>query len=123
MSRLADFHLHVAGEGGGDAQPRTEHFEDQRVAALDQLHAAAQAHTQRLEALHLLVVNRDFADDGTNTRRELVQPDESVCGLACGCHSDGKINWLDGKSMNPTAGELRFAVGELRNGKSTITFG
>ena len=60
MAGLADFHLHVGGERGGHAQPRAEHFQDERVADADQFHAAAKAHAQRLEALHFLVVGRDL---------------------------------------------------------------
>jgi hypothetical protein len=86
MIRLADFHLHMAGQGGGQAQARTKNFQDQRVAALDEFDAAAQTHTKSFEALHFLVINRDFADHGADMRRELVQPDESVCGLICRCH-------------------------------------
>jgi len=82
MARLADLHLHIGRERGGKAQPRAEHFEDQRVADLDQLHAAAETDAERLEPLHLLVVGRDPADDGADPRREQIQPDESGRGLS-----------------------------------------
>jgi len=92
MARLADFHLHVGRERGGDAQPRAKNFQDERVARFDQLHAAAEAHAERFEALHLLVVGRDLADDGADAWREQIQPDESGCGLISGSHNAVKIN-------------------------------
>ena len=114
MVRLADFHLHLGCEMSGHTQPRTENFQDQRVAGLDQFHTAAKTDAQGLEALHFLIVRRDAADDGTNPRWKLIQPDEFSFNLARGCHSGSKISWLEDKSMNPTAGGLRFAVGGLR---------
>ena len=81
MIWLADFHLHIRRQRGGQAQPRAENFEDQRVADLDQLHATAEAHAQRLEALHLFVVGRDLADDGADAWREQIQPHEGGRGL------------------------------------------
>ena len=114
MIRLADFNLHVGCEGGGQSQPRPKNPENQRVAALDEFDPAAQADAQRFKPLRFLVINRDLADDGANPRRELVQPDESVRGFSSGCHSKAKISRLAGKSMNPTGGGLRIAVGELR---------
>ena len=98
MAGLADFHLHVGRERGGNAQPRAENFQDERVAHFDQFHAAAKAHAKRLEALHFLVVGRDLADDGADTRRKQIQPDESGCGLISGSHNLVKINCPTRKS-------------------------
>jgi hypothetical protein len=123
MIRLADFHLDVGSETGGNAQPGAENFQDQRVAAFDEFDAAAQADTQRFEALHFLIVRLNVTDDRADPRRELVQPDEFDFGLASGCHSGSKISWPAGKSMNPAGDELRIAVGELRRCKSAFTFG
>lgn len=90
MIGLADFDLHVRRQCGGQSQPRAKNLEDQRIAKLDEFHAPAEAHAERFEALHLLVVGCDLADDGADARRELIQPDEF--GLNCVCHSGGKIS-------------------------------
>ena len=114
MVWLADFHLDMRGQPGGQPEAGTENFEDQRVAALDEFDAAAEADAEGFEALHLFIVGLDVADDRADPRRELIQPDKLESGLACGCHSDSKISWPEEKSMNPAAGRLRNAVGELR---------
>lgn len=98
MTGLADFHLHIGRERSGDAQPRAENFEDERIAELDQLNAPAEADTKRFEALHLLVVGRDCADDGADARREQIQPDESRLGVISGCHNVVKLNCPTSKS-------------------------
>jgi len=98
MARLADFDLHIGRERGGDSEPRAENFENERVAELDQFHAPAKAHAERLETLHLLVVGRDLADDGADARREQVQPDESGRGLISGSHNAVKVNCPTRKS-------------------------
>ena len=82
MVRLAHFNLHMGGERGGHAQPGAEHYEDQRVARFHQFHAAAETDAQRFETLHFLVVGFNVADDRTNARRELIQPDKGNGGLA-----------------------------------------
>ena len=82
MVWLADFNLHIGRERGRQTQPRTENFQDQRITELDQFHPAAQAHAERFKPLHLLVVGRDLADDGTDTRLKLIQPDKFRCSLS-----------------------------------------
>ena len=74
MAGLADFDADARGELGGQAEPRAEHFQDDRVAGADEFHAAAQAHAQRLEALRFLVVGLDAAHDGADARRQLIEP-------------------------------------------------
>ena len=114
MIRLADFHLHIGREGGGNAQSRAKNFENQRVATFDELDPAAQTDAQRFETKHLLIISFDVADDRADTRRELIQTDECSFDLASGCHSDSKISWPHEKSMNPTVGGLLIGVGGLR---------
>jgi hypothetical protein len=82
MIRLADFDVDMSRKVGGNSQPRAENFEDERVARLDQFHAPTETDAERFEPLHFLIVRLDIADDRTNTRRELIQPDEGNCGLA-----------------------------------------
>jgi len=98
MAGLADFDLHIRRKRGRNAQPRTKNFEDEWVAHFDQFHAAAKAYAERLEALHLLVIDRDLADNGADARREQVQPDKSGRSLISGSHNAVKINCLTRKS-------------------------
>ena len=99
MAGLANFDADARGERGGQAEPRAEHFEDDRVAGADEFHAAAQAHAHRLEALHFLVVGLDAAHDGADMRRQLIKPHRGG-RLFNSCHNDDKISFPAGKSIS-----------------------
>jgi hypothetical protein len=73
MAGLADLHADAGGEFSGQTELRTKNAEDERIAAPDQLDAAAHAHAEHLEALHFLVVGFDAPHDGANARRQLVE--------------------------------------------------
>ena len=88
MAGLADLHPDACGERGGQAEPRAEHAEDQRIAALYQLDAASHAHTEHLEALRFRVVGFDAPHDGANARRQRVEANQlfgawSIVVTAC----------------------------------------
>jgi len=80
MARLADFHLHMGGQRGGQAQPRAKNLENQGVTQLDQLHPAARTDAKGLETLGFLVVSCDLTDHRANAWREQIQPDQSGGG-------------------------------------------
>ena len=67
MIRGADFQPHAPGQGGGNADPRTKYADDQRVAGLYHLHAAAQADAQQRDLAAQLGDDRAFVfgDDWT----------------------------------------------------------
>ena len=100
MAGLADFHLDAGGEFGGDAEPRAEDFQDERIAGADELHAAAEADAERLEPLRVLVVGGDAAHHGADARRQGIEADERN-GLFNSCHSDDKISFPACKSTTP----------------------
>jgi len=72
MAGLADLHADAGGQFRRQAELRAKNAKDERIAAPDQLDAAAHAHAEHLEALHLLVVGFDAPHDGADTRRQLV---------------------------------------------------
>ena len=76
MAGLADLDVDSRGERGGQAELRTEHAENQRIAASDQLDAAADANAQHFQALHFLVVGLDAPHDGANARRQRIQTNQ-----------------------------------------------
>jgi len=100
MARLADFHADARGQLGGQAQPRAENFQDERIARANQFDAAAHADAERFEALGVLVVGRDAAHHGANVRREFIQS-HGGNRLFNDCHNDDKIRLPAGKSNYP----------------------
>jgi hypothetical protein len=73
MAGLANLDTDAGGEFGGQAELRAKYTEDERIAAPNQLDAAANTHAEHLEALHFLVVGFYAPHDGANARRQLVQ--------------------------------------------------
>ena len=100
MIGLADFHADPGGEFRRDSQPRTEDFQNERIAGTDQFHAAAKAYAERLEPLRVLIVGLDAAHDRADARRQRVEADERN-GLFNSCHSDDKISFPADKSTQP----------------------
>ena len=92
MPGLANFHADAGGEFGGEAELRAKNSEDERIAAPDQLNAAAHAHAEHLEALHFLVVGFYAPHDGANARRQLVQAGQRIRAMVYCCHSLCKIS-------------------------------
>ena len=138
MAGLADFHADARREFGGNAQPRAENLQDERIARPDELHASAHANPHGLKTLRVLVISADAAHHGADARRQFIEP-HGGGGLVNGCHNDDKISFPAFKSNGPppevdaggmralistrtlyqsqsnaTAGKLRFVVGELR---------
>ena len=101
MAGLADFHADSGGKFRGQAKLRAEYAEDERIAATNQLDAAANAHAEHLQALHFLVVGFDAPHDGANARRQLVQAGQRLCGMVNCCHSLSKISLPAAMSNSP----------------------
>ena len=102
MAGLADFHVDARGQFGGDAQPRAENFQDERIAGADQFHAAAHADAERFQALRVLVIGGDAAHHGADARRQFIEPHRGD-RLFNSCHNDDKISFPMRKS-NPARG-------------------
>ena len=103
MAGLADFHAHARGQLGGQAEPRAENFQDERIARADQFHAAAHADAERFEALRVLVVGFNAAHNGADARRQFIEP-HGGGRLFNGCHNDDKISFPACKSNLPRTG-------------------
>jgi hypothetical protein len=101
---LADFDADAGGEFGGQSKLRAENAKDERIAAFDQLDAAAHAHAEHLEALHFLVVSLDAPHDGANARRQLVEAGQHFRGMVYCCHSLSKISFPAAMSNSPREG-------------------
>ena len=111
MAGLADFHPDAPGQLGGDPEPRAEDFQNERIARADELHAAAQADAERLEALRVLVVGRHAAHHGANVRRQFVEPHQRG-GMVNRCHREDKISFPAGKSITSHTGfDPKIGVG------------
>ena len=102
MAGLADFHADARGQFGGDAQPRAENFQDERIARADEFHAPAHADAERFQAVGVLVVGGDAAHDGADARRQFIEPHRGG-RLVNNCHNDDKISFPPGKSNPPRA--------------------
>ena len=91
MVGLTDFHAHTRGKFGGNPQTRTKDFQDQRIADAHQLHAPPHANAQCFQAICVLVVGLDTADDGAHARRQFIQPHRGH-RLFDGVHNASKIS-------------------------------
>jgi len=105
MAGLANFDTDAGGKFGGKAELRAEYAKDERIAAPDQLDAAAHANAKHFEALHFLVVGFDAPHDGANARRQLVQASQRLRGMVYCCHSLSKISFPAAMS-NPPRGPV-----------------
>ena len=101
MAGLADLDADPGGKFGGKAELGAKNAKDERIAAPDQLDAAAHAHAEHLEALHLLVVGFNAPHDGANARRQLVQAGQRLRGMVYCCHSMSKISLPAAMSNSP----------------------
>jgi hypothetical protein len=101
MARLADLDTDAGGERGGQAELRAKYAKDERVAAPDQLDAAAHTHAEHLEALHFFIVGFHAAHDGANARRQFVQASQRLWGMVNCCHSLCKISFPASMSNSP----------------------
>jgi hypothetical protein len=104
MAGLADFHTDMSGERSGQAELRAKYAKDERITTPDQFDAAAHAHAEHLEALHLLVVGLNAPHDGANARRQLVQAGQRFRGMVYCCHSLSKISFPAAMSNSPREG-------------------
>jgi len=102
VAGLADFHLNAPGKLGGNAEPGTEDFQDERIARANEFDTTPQANPKCFQALRILVVGGDAAHDGTDVRRQGVEPHQGG-GMVSGCHSDDKISVPPRKSTTPRA--------------------
>ncbi len=93
MAGLADLDTNARGELRGQAELRTKHAEYQRIAATDQLDAAAHANAHHFQALHFLVIGLDAPHDGANARRERIQTNQFFWSMVNCCHSLCKISF------------------------------
>lgn len=103
MAGLANLDADSGRKPGGQAEPRSKDAKNQRIAAPDQFDAAAHAHAEHLEALHLLIVRFNAPHDGANARRQLVQTRHRLGGMVNDCHSESKIG-LPTAMSNPPRG-------------------
>ena len=111
MAGLANFDTDAGGKFGGKAELRAEYAKDERIAAPDQLDAAAHANAKHFEALHFLVVGFDAPHDGANARRQLVQASQRLRGMVYCCHSLCKISLPAAMSNSPREGVDVKAIG------------
>ena len=105
MAGLADLDADAGGKFGGKAELRAEYAKDERIAAPDQLDAAAHTDAEHFEALHFLVFGFDAPHDGANARRQLVQASQRLRGMVYCCHSLSKISFPAAMS-NPPRGPV-----------------
>jgi hypothetical protein len=100
MAGLADFDLDALGQLGGKAEAGTENFQDERIAAADDLQPATEADAQRLETLRFLVIRADAPHHGANAGRQFIQTNQRN-RLSNGCHDKNKIGFPAVKSITP----------------------